>query len=147
MAILSKKKLVPLPTLVKKADKVFSRWIRDRDVIDGLYIETEDGLSIPATYCFTCLKKIPISGKGTGEAGHFIKRGVKTLRYNPENVHTQCSRCNHFLGGNDGKYAVNLNRLYGQGKAEELIEIESIYKRDGHKFTRQELENVIANFS
>lgn len=140
------KKLEPLPKLIKKADKVFSRWIRDRDTVDGLYIQTEEGLSIPCGYCFTCEKVTPVEGKETGDAGHFIKRGCKTLRYDETNVNLQCRRCNHYLSGNDGRYAVKLDIVYGKGTAERLHKIEDAYKRDGYKYTREELEALIKNY-
>lgn len=138
---------LPLPKLIKKADKVFSRWIRDRDTVDGLYMQTEDGLSLPCGYCFTCNKPTPTEGKGTGDAGHFIKRGIKNLRFNEINVNLQCTRCNHFLGGNDGKYAVNLNSKYGPGTAEGLIELENEYKRNGYKLKREELDLIIEKYA
>jgi len=126
-----------------KADKVFSRWIRNRDTVDGLYVQNEEGLSIPCGYCFTCNKITPTEGKGTGDAGHFIKRACKTLRYDETNVNLQCTRCNHFLSGNDGRYAVKLDVVYGKGTAKRLHDQEDIYKRDGYKFTRDELEGII----
>ena len=139
--------LIPLPKLVNKADKVFSRYVRDRDTVDGLYIQNEEGLSIPCGYCFTCFKVTPVEGKGTGDAGHFIKRSCKTLRYDEENVNLQCTRCNHFLSGNDGRYAVQLDAKYGKGTAKRLHGEEDAYRRDGYKFTRDELSGLIEYYS
>lgn len=136
-------KKLTLPQLRDKADKVFSRWIRNRDTVEGLYIQTEEGLSIPCGYCFTCEKVTPTEGKGTGDAGHFIKRACKPLRYDEVNVNLQCVRCNKYLSGNDGRYAVKLDVVHGRGTAKKLQEQEDIYKRDGYKFTRDELEGII----
>lgn len=142
-----RKKLTPLPTLVKKADKLFSRWIRDRDTVGGLYVQNEEGYSIPCGYCFTCGKITPTEGIMTGDAGHFVKRTVWGLKYDPMNVHLQCTRCNKYLDGNEGWYAVNLDKQYGQGMAAKLKEREAECKRDKNKpLKRQELEEIIERY-
>lgn len=142
-----KAKLVPLKRLQKKADDLFSRFVRDRDTVNGLYIQTEEGLSIPCGYCFTCGKITPTEGVQTGDAGHFVKRSVHGLRYHERNVHLQCTKCNHFLGGNEGWYAVNLDKKYGVGTAEKLKALESTYRGDGNKPNkRADLERVINDY-
>lgn len=131
---------------MKKADTVFSRWIRDRDAVEGLYVYDDNGNSIRCGYCFTCGVTTPVEGVGTGDAGHFVKRGVKNLRFNEQNVHLQCKRCNKHLDGNEGWYAVNLDKRYGVGTAESLKLLESDYRRDGFKFTRDYLDGVIERY-
>lgn len=139
-------KKLAIPQLVKKADAVFSKWIRSRDSVPGLYIQTEEGLSIPCGYCISCSKITPTEGRGTGDAGHFIKRSCKPLRFNELNVNLQCTRCNHFMSGNDGRYAVALDRKYGPGTAATLQEIEDDYRINGYKWTRDELEQIIERY-
>lgn len=140
-------KLTPLPKLVLKADKIFSRWIRNRDTIEGLYIQTEEGLSVPCGYCFTCNKPTATEGVLTGDAGHFVKRGVWGLKYEPLNVHLQCNRCNHYLGGNDSWYAVNLDKRYGTGTALKLKERETECRKNTNKpLKRVELMKIIERY-
>lgn len=142
-----KSKLPSISALTKKADKIFSRWIRDRDVVAGLYVQTEEGLSIPCGYCFTCGKITPTEGIMTGDAGHFVKRGVWGLRYDPLNVHLQCKRCNKHLDGNEGWYAVNLDKKYETGTAARLKEREAACKRNTNKpYKRGELLEVIERY-
>lgn len=73
-------------TLHKKAWKVFSAWIRQRD-----------------PNCVTC-------GAKTTQAGHFY-HGV--LDFDPMNVHGQCVQCNHYKSGNLAEYATFLIENYG----------------------------------
>lgn len=143
---MGRKKLIPLNKLRDQADKVFSRWIRDRDTVDGLYVYDEEGFAIRCGYCFTCGGVTPTEGRSTGDAGHFVKRGIKNVRFNEHNVHLQCKRCNKHLNGNEGWYAVNLDKTYGSGTADGLKQLEAIYKREGFKLTRDYLDGVIERY-
>ena len=68
-----RKKLPSISKLKKKADLVFSVWIRERD----------------KNQCVLCHKKTDI------QCGHLIKRGKMATRYNEMNCHALCSRCNY----------------------------------------------------
>jgi len=130
--------------LTRKADQAFSRYIRNRD--STTYLQNEEGLSVPAGRCITCQKIIPTSGLGSGHAGHFIPRGNKLLRYDPRNVHLQCVSCNKYNQGEQWKHGRAIERLYGEVVLRELEELDAKYKREGHKFTREELEEVIKKY-
>lgn len=94
--------------LKEKAWKVFSEWIRRRDL-----------------RCFTCPARFwdeelgEWSIKGL-QAGHF-RHGK--LDFDEININAQCQRCNHFLHGNLGEYARRLIKKYG------LKEFEALNKR------------------
>ena len=68
--------------------------------------------------CITC--KSRCRGRNR-HAGHFRKRGMFATRFNLENVNLQCARCNKWLHGNEGVYAVELDKKYGQGTAGALV--------------------------
>lgn len=68
-------KQVPLKDLVKKADKVFSKWVINRD---GHKCVTPD-----------------IKCKSYLQASHLIKRGRKLTRWEESNVHAQCQHHNY----------------------------------------------------
>lgn len=136
-----KPKLPTIPSLTKKADRVFSEYIRRRDTTQ--YIEDENGFSIRAGHCVTCNRLVPTEGKGTGHAGHFIERGIKLTRYDPFNVHLQCNYCNTYKYGEQYKHSVYIKVHHGQEVLDKLITLEAQYKREGHKFTRDELIGVI----
>lgn len=136
-----KSKLQPL---VRKADKVFSEYIRQRD--SESYIQNEEGLSIPAGYCATCNKLIPTQGMGTGHCGHFIDRGCKLTRYEEMNCALQCGYCNTFKQGEQYKFGVYIDQRYGKGSAEKLHNLEAKYKRDGYKWHEDELLGIIKHY-
>lgn len=143
----SKRKLLSLSSLEKKAWKVFSRWIRDRDSTEGLYIYDYADNAIRCGKCFTCGSTTPTEGINSGHGGHFCKSGIKNIKFNERNVHLQCARCNLYLDGNEGWYAINLDKRYGTGTAEGLKELESIYRRDGYKLTRDYLNLIIEKYN
>jgi len=105
-------------TLKKKAWKLMSEYVRRRD--RGI--------------CFTCRVKKHWKEQ---QAGHFIH--LNSLDYDFMNIHCQCVRCNHYLGGDLGVYAVKLIKKYGLNKVEKLREKAIEIKR----FTVEELETII----
>jgi len=73
--VLHKIKQIPLKDLVHKADKVFSKWIINRD----------------GNKCVTPDSKC----KSYLQASHLIKRGRKLTRWEESNVHSQCQHHNY----------------------------------------------------
>ncbi len=122
MAI-KKLKKKSIRTLKRTADKVFSKWIRHRDRFKG---------------CITCGKKAKVM-----HAGHWMGRGAGAVRYNEKNVHSQCSFCNVWGGGEVTEtYRRQLNRLYGKAEVEKLY----IASKQTHRFTKEELEGIIEKY-
>lgn len=118
-----KKRLTPLPKLIKKADIIFSKFIRDRDAIEL------------KGRCCTC-------GSEGNQAGHFVKRSWKKIRWHPQNVHLQCCKCNHFLDGNEAEYSRFIINKYGLETFNWLLS-----QKVAHKVTRDEVEKVIEAYS
>jgi hypothetical protein len=85
-------KLKTLSDHHKETQSVFNRYIRLRDQADNLP-------------CISC-------NRDTGSqrhAGHFKPvGGYPELRYNPDNVHSQCAHCNDWLSGNLALYRARL---------------------------------------
>ena len=92
--------------LIKKLDKVFSQYIRTRG--------TEDGWG----NCYTCSAR---KHWKEVDAGHFQSRGKYATRWNEKNVQFQCKRCNGFRGGEQYKFAQQLDVTYGEGTADQLV--------------------------
>lgn len=89
--------------------KWFSHWVR-------LSNADENGM----VKCFTCDN---VKHWTEMDAGHFMSRRHNSTFINELNVKNQCSSCNRWLNGNSGVFAVNLDKLHGQGTAESLIEL------------------------
>jgi len=118
-----KKKLLPLPKLIAKADRIFSKFIRNRDAVEL------------QGRCCTC-------GQPGNQAGHFIKRTHKKIRYHPKNVHLQCVKCNHFLDGNQDEYARFIINKYGINVFYWLMNQKGMFK-----LSREEVQRVIEAYS
>jgi len=118
--IIKKKKLISLPKLLKKAQIVFNKWIRERDKQKG---------------CISC-------GAEVEQAGHYRSQGsYSSLRFNEVNVQGQCVRCNHFLSGNHIDYRIGLVKRYGEQKVQYLESIKPM-----KKWSRFELEAIIEQY-
>lgn len=140
---LKKKKLIPLPTLMKKADVAFSRYVRLRDSVYARGAFRGE--------CITCGRKIEVvrfDGKDwkwnpAGNLGHFVTRGHKGLRFDERNCNLQCAHCNAWLDKVKmiKAYIKALDLKYGDGTAEEL----EMNSKETYKLTRGELEQVIAD--
>jgi hypothetical protein len=95
---------VKLSTLKNKLDKIFSEYIRRRDVDD----HTGFGK------CIDCGRETPFA---EGDAGHFVGRRHLSTRWDEDNVHFQHRYCNRFLNGRQYEYGQALG-----DKADELIQ-------------------------
>ena len=89
----------------KKADTVFSRYIRLKNSVDGMCT------------CVTCGTKKPIKQM---QNGHFIERHWLRYRYDEQNCHPQCPSCNVFHHGNYTEYAEFMIKEYGCDVIEEM---------------------------
>lgn len=77
-----KKRTPTLSTLVKKLDKVFSRYIRLRDVMPNGYCR-----------CISCGQIKPIE---KFDCGHYFSRRHMATRFDEDNCNAECSYCNRF---------------------------------------------------
>lgn len=112
------------PTLLKKAQKVFNAWIRERDKDKG---------------CISC-------GAEIDHAGHYLSQGHHSaMRFNEMNVNGQCLRCNNFLHGNLINYRKGLVQRYGE-KQVDILEHFSNHNKV-KKWSRVELMAIIQQYS
>lgn len=122
-----------LGKLIKDLDRIFSRYIRLRDAI-----RTTNG----HTYvkCITCgvsKKVIEV------DAGHFISRSKRSIRFDEHNVHAQCKKCNMPPGnGEQYLYSKEIIKLYGEDELNRLISL----KNNLRKYSRPEVEEMIRDY-
>lgn len=114
-------KLPSIPSLVKKADIVFAKYIRERD----------------GNRCVLC------GSTKNPTCGHLVKRGKKTTRYSEINCHCLCMACNYKDNFEHDHYVVYFLNKYGEGKYKLLIE----YSKEFHKWTREELYQIISKYA
>jgi len=114
--------------LIKQLDKVFSEYIRRRDIdLCG------------NSKCFTCGK---VDDWRSLQCGHFQSRKHYATRWDEQNCQVQCSGCNVFRYGEQFKFGVNLDKKYGVGTAETLERM----ARFTIKFSNDELAEKIAHY-
>lgn len=113
--------------LIKKLDKVFSDYIRQKDAVDGM------------AQCVTCgdIKEWKYQ-----QNGHYMSRGNFATRWDETNCHVQCAACNVFKKGNYTEYALFMIEKYGPEKLTELRD----KARAGRKFTTVELQEMIKKY-
>jgi len=97
-----KKRLPSISSLKRKADNVFSKWIRERD----------------NNICVLKSEKCIL----TIQAGHLIKRGKMNTRYDEENVHALCMYHNYLDFHEPQHYIAWFVKKYGSDKYLELVE-------------------------
>jgi hypothetical protein len=93
-------------TLVKKADAIFSQYIRKRYADNNGIAE-----------CFTCGKKDYWKSL---QCGHFMSRKHYSTRWDEKNCQVQCAGCNVFRWGEQFKFGRNLDIKLGKGTADSL---------------------------
>ena len=110
--------------LIKKLQPIFNKFIRLRDkgqncISCGEYAENYD-------------------------AGHFYAvGGYSGLRFDEDNVHKECKRCNCFDESHLIGYAENLKKKLGDERYQALKMRAADYKKNGVRWSRIELREQI----
>lgn len=117
-----------IPQLIKKLDKVFSIYIRQRNM-------DENGI----VRCITCGR---VKHWKEVDCGHYRKRQYMNTRFDEMNCQEQCKRCNAFEQGADVNFRYALVRKYGE---EDVLLLEYRSKLS-KKWTRFELELLIEKY-
>ena len=119
-----KKELETVQDLVKKAQKLFNTYIRNRD---------------RGRKCISCTNIL----EGKFDAGHFYNANNHwSLRFDLSNVHGQCVACNQHKHGNLLEYRKGLLDRIGE---QELLRLEEESTKT-RKYTREELREIITNY-
>jgi hypothetical protein len=121
---LLKPKKVSVSKLKKKADLLFSNFIRKRD----------------KGKCFTCgcVKEWKHQ-----QCGHYVSRSCLPLRYDERNCHCQCVGCNIFKKGNMDVYALKLMKKYGEDILYDLDEIKKESIKNPGKYGSEFYQRII----
>ena len=115
-----KKELETVQSLMKKAQKAFNSYIRQRD---------------KGKPCISC--DTPLKGKF--DAGHYVSSGSsKALTFNEDNVHGQCVHCNQHKHGNLIGYREGLIKRIGMKKVKNLEK----RRHEIAKYIREELKQI-----
>lgn len=112
-------KQMSIPAMIRRAQKVFNAYICKRDADKR---------------CISCNGKVE-------QAGHFYSAGQHSaLRFNEDNCHGQCIRCNYYKHGNLSEYRIRLEQKIGKGNLMILDYAASSTKVK--RWTRTELEAI-----
>lgn len=77
------------------------------------------------------------------QAGHFVPQAQgNAARFDANNVHVQCYRCNINLGGNGAEYSAYILSKYGEEEYDRLRQL----ARVSRKITRYEYEMMISEY-
>ena len=119
-------KKITLSKLKKRIQRKFNLYIRLRDK------------DLP---CISCSSKI-----GPWNAGHFFSvKGNDRLRFNFDNVHKECAKCNGFDQSHLIYYYDNLKIKIGQDRIDNLKKAAIYNKKHNIKWTRDELLQIEKN--
>jgi len=81
------------------------------------------------------------------EAGHyFAVKGYDGLRFDEDNVNSECHYCNCYDESHLIAYGENLKKKIGQERYDALCERAAEYKRNGYKWSRSELIELIEKY-
>ena len=111
-----------------KLDRVFSQYIRLRDMLPGNVFQ-----------CISCGKIKPIN---QADCGHYINRKHMATRYSEMNCNAQCRSCNRFDEGNMQGYRSHLVWKYGENR---VLLLES-QKYETRKYSEFEYKALIEHY-
>ena len=100
--------------------KTRREWIKDLQVVFNRFVRTRDEV----LGCISCGSRPNDSDLVKGsrwDAGHYRSVGANPeLRFNEDNCHKQCVKCNRELSGNVTNYRINLIKRIGVERLEIL---------------------------
>lgn len=98
--------------------KTRSDWIKEAQVAVNKFVRLRDA----GRGCISCGCSLSDGGTGGGaDAGHYRSRGSSPhLRFEVNNIHAQCKRCNRYLAGNAIEFRAGLVVRYGSEYVEAL---------------------------
>jgi len=112
--------------LIKQLQPIFNKYIRLRDKDKP---------------CISCGNYFDFDET---DAGHFFaKSGYSGLRFDPDNTHKECRKCNRFDDSHLIMYAKNLHKKIGEVDTIALYARAEDYKANGKKWSRGELRDLI----
>jgi hypothetical protein len=114
-----KKDLMTASDWLKIAQQTFNKFIRERD---------------KGKMCISCGQK----PKKINAGHYFSAGGHSNLRFNEDNVHLQCEKCNQFLSGNLLNYQIGIEKRIGGERLLQLHELAHVTK----KWTIEELQEI-----
>lgn len=110
----------------KEAAKTRSTWIKEAQRAFNSYIRARDA-DMPCISCGALLGDNAIGG--ASDCGHYRSVGsAPQLRFDPDNAHAQCKKCNRYLGGRVVDYRVGLLERVGLAVVERLEADQSVKK-------------------
>jgi hypothetical protein len=114
-----KKDLMTTSDWLKITQQTFNKFIRERD---------------KGQTCISCEQK----PKKINAGHYFSAGGHSNLRFNEDNVHLQCEKCNQFLSGNLLNYQIGIEKRIGGERLFKLHELAHVEK----KWTIEELQEI-----
>ena len=115
-----------LPRLKKKLQILVNAYVRKRD---------------EGKPCISCGRHEPL------EAGHYYPvKGYDGLRFDLDNIHGECARCNRFDDAHLIGYTKNIEQRIGEDARFALGCKAHDYKLSGYKWSRPELIEMIEDF-
>lgn len=116
------------PDLVKRLDKVFSQYIRLRDVMPNGYAR-----------CIACGRIKPFAEM---DCGHYFSRTHMATRFSEDNCHAECRFCNRMSADHLIGYRENLISKIGMGRYERL----TVMSRSSKHWMDFELKEMIEHY-
>lgn len=124
---MKRKKLPNLSSLKKKADTLFSTYIRTKAADHGGIVQ-----------CYTCPNEYPIKQI---QNGHFVSRTHLSTRWLEENCRPQCMACNVWRRGHYDVFSRNLVKEMGVDILDELNRL----KNETKQMKRNDYNELIEN--
>lgn len=103
--------------LLDKVQRFCNEYVRFRDMI-----RTEDGSLIAK--CISCGEYIYLDSNGRNRdlhSGHYWREDkYSSVRFDEDNLHHQCGKCNRYLSGNLAEYEIYLRKKIGYDRMQTL---------------------------
>ena len=134
--------MIEAKTIQKYKNKKLSKLIEEAQKLVNAYVRQRDAINERGDFiCISCRK---LKSKSQCNAGHYFSRGnYGSVRFDLDNIHSQCVQCNLYEHGNLIPYRENLIKKIGTERFEQL---EQLARLRGFKFDRITIIETIERF-
>lgn len=124
---LTRRNKAPVRELLKLAEVVFNKWVRHRDSEWGHF------------KCISCGEYLRIEDS---DCGHFYPKTYSALRFDEDNCHSECVKCNRMDDNHLDGYSINLKEKIGLERFKSL----QARRNEMKKWDREELLEIINKY-
>lgn len=128
----------------KKNEKSISKLTKNLDLIFSRFVRVKNANDEGICTCYTCGHKAHYKKM---QAGHWVSRFYKRVRWDERNVRPQCPMCNLWKNGDPVVFRENLVKEIGEEQVKELESMRHELFKTSREYLQQKTKEYVKKFN